>query len=120
MAARGPVPALVRLSRLTPGTNLLAFNACIGYLLRRVPGALVALVAGSLPCATMALVLTALYSQWSHHAVVRVATEGALAAAVAVTVMTAVTLIRPHWRTASRTKLTVFVAGAFIAGRLGV
>src|SRR5437588_9986983 len=33
------------LSRLTPGTNLLAFSACVGYLLRRTPGAFGALLA---------------------------------------------------------------------------
>ncbi len=103
------------LSRLTPGTNLLAFSACIGYLLRRLPGALVALLGGSLPCAAMALALTAAYSSWSHYALVKVATRGALAAAVAVTVMTGVTLIRPHWRTASRRRLAAFVGGAFVA-----
>jgi chromate transporter len=37
------------LSRLTPGTNLLGFIACIGYLLRGTPGMLVALLAGSVP-----------------------------------------------------------------------
>ena len=103
------------ISRLTPGTNLLAFDACIGYLLRRIPGAVVALLAGSLPCAAMAFVLTAIYSAWNHVAVVAVATRGALAAAVAVTIMTGVTLIRPHWRTAGRTKLVAFVGGAFVA-----
>jgi chromate transporter len=105
------------LSRLTPGTNLLAFSACVGYLLRRTPGALVALLAGSLPCAGMALGLTAIYDFWSHYAVVQVATKGALAAAVAVTVMTGVTLIRPHWRTAGRAKLLVFVGGAFVTAQ---
>lgn len=105
------------ISRLTPGTNLLAFEACIGYLLRRIPGAVVALVAGSVPCAAMAFALTAVYSAWHHVAVVAVATRGALAAAVAVTVMTGVTLIRPHWRSAGRTRLVVFIGGAFVAAQ---
>jgi chromate transporter len=114
--AEGPFQLSYALSRLSPGTNLLAFSACIGYQLRRMPGAVVALLAGSLPCAAMALALTALYRSWSHHAVVAVATRGALAAAVAVTAMTGVTLIRPHWRTASRTRLALFVGGAFLSG----
>jgi chromate transporter len=101
------------LSRLTPGTNLLAFCACIGYLVRRMPGALVALLAGSVPCAAMALGLTALYASWSRYVVVEVAIRGALAAAVAVTVMTGVTLIRPYWRTAGRARLAIFIGGAF-------
>jgi chromate transporter len=116
--AEGPFQLSYALSRLTPGTNLLAFGACIGYLLRRLPGAFVALLAGSLPCAAMALALTALYSTWSHYPVVAVATRGALAAAVAVTVMTGVTLVRPHWRHASPTKLVVFIGGAFVATQL--
>lgn len=103
------------LSRLTPGTNLLAFSACIGYLLRRSRGALVTLLAGSIPCAAMAFALTALYSFWSRNAFVHVAIHGALAAAIAVVFMTGVTLIRPHWRTASRARIAVFVVGSFTA-----
>lgn len=52
----------------------------------------------------MALGLTAIYEMWSHYAVVRVGTKGALAAAVAVTVMTGVSLIRLHWRTREQSK----------------
>lgn len=113
--AERPFQLSYALSRLTPGTDLLAFGAYIGYLLRRIAGAFVALLAGSLPCAAMALALTALYSTWSHYSVVQVATRGALAAAVAVTVMTGVTLIRPHWRRTSPIKLAMFIGGAFMA-----
>lgn len=72
------------LSRLTPGTNLLAFMACIGYLLRRFPGAVVTLLAGSIPCSAMAIGLSAVYEAGSDDRVVIVGTRGALAAAVAV------------------------------------
>jgi chromate transporter len=105
------------LSRLTPGTNLLGFIACIGYMLRRMPGMLVALLAGSVPCAAMAVALTAAYDSWSHETVVQVAIRGALAAAVAVTVMTGVILIRPFWRSASPAQLGVYVGGAFAAAQ---
>jgi chromate transporter len=106
------------LSRLTPGTNLLAFTACAGYLLGRAPGALVALLAGSIPCAAMAVTVTGLYESWAHVAVVRVATRGALAAAVAVMVVTGIILVRPHWRSAGWMKLAVFTGGAFVAAHL--
>lgn len=102
------------LSRLTPGTNLLAFTACIGYLLRRLPGAVVTLLAGSIPCSLMVIGLSALYEAGRGDRVVAVATKGALAAAVAVMLNTGVTLIRPHWRAASRTKIVTFVAGGFV------
>ena len=49
------------LARATPGTNLLAFCAATGWLLRGVPGAALALLAASLPCSAMATLITALY-----------------------------------------------------------
>jgi chromate transport protein ChrA len=79
---------------------------------------LVALLAGSVPCAAMALGLTVVYDSWSHNTVAQVAIRGALAAAVAVTIMTGFILIRPYWRFASRAQLVVFVGGAFLAAQL--
>jgi chromate transporter len=114
---QAPFVLAYALSRLTPGTNLLGFIACIGYVLRRTPGMLVALIAGSVPCAAMALGLTAVYDSWSDDAVAQVAIRGALAAAVAVTIITGVILVRPFWRSAGRGQLGVFVGGAFAAAQ---
>jgi chromate transporter len=47
------------LGRVTPGTNLLAFCTGFGYLLRGLPGAIVVLLASSIPCAIMVAALTA-------------------------------------------------------------
>src|SRR5215468_812626 len=52
------------LSRLTPGTNLIAFSTAIGWMLRGWPGAIITLVAGSLPCAMLAVVITGFYELW--------------------------------------------------------
>src|SRR5215831_15984955 len=41
------------LSRLTPGTNLLAFCTAVGWMVRRTPGAIVALAAASIPCSAI-------------------------------------------------------------------
>ena len=41
------------LARLTPGTNLLAFCTGVGWLLRGMAGAVVALLAASIPCTVM-------------------------------------------------------------------
>src|SRR5678815_1275700 len=46
------------LSRVTPGTNLLAFCTGIGWLLRRLPGAIVALLAASIPCSVLIIIIT--------------------------------------------------------------
>jgi chromate transporter len=112
--AEEPFQLSYAVSRLTPGTNLLAFMACIGYLLRRTRGAVVALLAGSIPCAVMAVGLSALYEAGQGERTVALATAGALAAAVAVMLNTGVTLLRPHWRNAGPVKLAVFVGGSFV------
>lgn len=101
------------LSRLTPGTNLLACCTAVGWLLRRWRGAIVALLAASIPCSLMAVAVTMLYELRSRHPVTQVAIHGALAAAVGVMVATGVTLIRPHWRSSSWLQLVVFVGGTF-------
>ncbi len=106
------------LSRLTPGTNLLAFDAAIGWLLRGWRGAFVALIAGSVPAAVIATGLTAVFEHWSRNQVVQVGLRGALAAAVAVMLITGVTLIRPHWKSASILKMFIFVGGAFLLAQV--
>src|SRR4051812_45020695 len=49
------------LSRLTPGTNLLAFCTAAGWTARRWPGAVIALLASSLPCSILAVIVTVFY-----------------------------------------------------------
>ena len=105
------------LSRVTPGTNLLAFCTAAGWLLRGWAGALVSLLAASIPCATLALAATAL-CEWSHSPGAQAAIRGAMAAAVAVMVMTGVTLIRPHWRSTGWLQVAVFAGGAFVLAQL--
>jgi chromate transporter len=47
------------LGRVTPGTSFLAFCTGFGYVLRGLPGAIVALLASSIPCAVRRLCLLA-------------------------------------------------------------
>jgi chromate transporter len=56
------------LGRLTPGTNLLAFCTGVGWLLHGLSGAIVALLASSIPCAVIVTALTALFSHWQENA----------------------------------------------------
>jgi len=113
--AQHPFDLAYGLSRLTPGTNLLAFSTAVGWLLRGWAGALVTLVAGSLPCAALAILITAFYELWSDRPVLQVAIHGATAAAVAVMFVTGITIIRPHWQSASWPRLLLFVGGSFAA-----
>src|SRR4051794_19443022 len=67
------------LSRLTPGTNLLAFCTAAGWTARRWSGALVALLAASLPCSILAVLVTVFYEQLRDNIWFRAALTGALA-----------------------------------------
>ncbi len=108
------------LGRLTPGTNLLAFVTGIGWLLRGIKGAIVALLAGSIPCSLIALFVTVAYEFWSHNRFVVVGLHGALAAAVGVMVATGWTLIRPFWKSISIPRLVLFTGGALVLGWLAI
>lgn len=101
------------LARLTPGTNLLAFCTGVGWVLRGMPGAVVALVAGSIPCTIIVVVATALFSQWQDNQWVQAAIHGATAAAVAITVKTCWTIAHPHFKGRSRLRVVLIVAAAF-------
>jgi chromate transporter len=101
------------LGRLTPGTNLLAFCTGVGWMLRRLPGAIVALLAASIPCALMVIVLTALFQQWQNNGVAQAAIHGAVAAAVAITAKTSWTVARPIYRSGARLRVALISAAAF-------
>ena len=113
-----PFDLAYALSRVTPGTNLLAFSTAIGWMLRGWPGAIVTLLGGSIPCAALAMGLTAFYESWQRNPTVQIALHGAFAAAVGVVLITGVTIIRPHWRSASWLKIAIFVGGSFGASLL--
>jgi chromate transporter len=108
------------LARLTPGTNLLAFAVAIGWLLRGIRGAVVTLIAGSLPCSLVVLLVTALYEFWSHNHIVQIGLRGALASAVGVMIATGWTLIRPHWKGLSILRFAVFTGGAVALAMYGL
>jgi chromate transporter len=84
------------LSRLTPGTNLLAFCTAAGWLARKWRGAIVALIASSLPCSLLVVLVTHFYELWQHNRIVLAGLRGALAAAVAVMLYTAWHLASAH------------------------
>ena len=101
------------LGRLTPGTNLLAFCTGVGWLLRGAAGALVALLAASIPCAVMVIVLTALFRQWQDNSIAQAAIHGAVAAAVAITAKTSWTVARPIYRSGAHLRVALIGAAAF-------
>ncbi|WP_394829374.1 chromate transporter [Pendulispora albinea] len=95
------------LSRLTPGTNLLAFCTAVGWFSRRWVGALVALAAASLPCSILAVLATRFYEVWQSNSIFHSALRGAFAAAIAVMLNTAWVLAAPHVKAAPAKALVI-------------
>ena len=107
-------------SRLTPGTNLLAFCAGVGWLMRGGVGAVVALVSSSAPCSALVAALTAFYASWTQHALAQLALRGAMASAIAIMVCSCWTLVRPLLRSPHRGRVVLLFLGAFILALWGV
>lgn len=84
------------LSRVTPGTNLLAFETGVGWVVRGWFGSVVSLVAGSVPCSALAVLVTFAYESFSQNALVAHAIRGALAATVGLMIATSIQMLRPH------------------------
>jgi len=103
------------LSRLTPGTNLFAFCTAAGWTARRWPGALIALLAASIPCSVLAVVVTVFYGELHASALFAAALRGALAAAVAIMLSTAWVFAEPHVRAAPRKALAVAPCAAALS-----
>jgi len=108
------------LSRLTPGTNLLAFCTAAGWTTRRWRGAIVALVASSLPCSMLAVLITVFYEQLHGSAWFQAALSGALAAAVAIMLSTAWVFAEPHVKTAPLKAVIVVPAAAALSLGVGL
>jgi len=103
------------LSRLTPGTNLLAFCTAAGWTRRRWLGAIIALLASSIPCSLLVLLVTVFYEELQGSSWFQAALHGALAAAVAIMGSTAWVFAEPHvkaapWKAIAIAPLTVVLA----------
>jgi chromate transporter len=100
------------LSRLTPGTNLLAFCSGVGWLTRGWSGAVVAVVAASLPCSLIAVVVTALFEVWIRNSWARAAMHGALAAAIGIIFYTCWNLTRSNLRPSNWVRVAFLLIGS--------
>jgi chromate transporter len=101
------------LARLTPGTNLLAFCTATGWQLKGLSGAIVALLAASLPCTIIVVLVTVLFSRLQDSPVAQAAIHGAVAAAVGITVKTCWTIAGPHFKAGTRWRVAGIGAAAF-------
>jgi chromate transporter len=82
--------------------------------LRGPSGAIVALLASSIPCATLVAVLTALFSHWQNSPIAQAAIHGAVAAAVGITVKTCWTIAGPYFKGRGRLRVILIGGAAFL------
>lgn len=102
------------LSRLTPGTNLLAFCTALGWQMRGIPGAVAALIASSLPCSIITVGLTILFDAIQGNRWAAIAIEGASASAIGIIAASCWQLIAPHVAMGTWLRTTVLVLGALL------
>ena len=96
---RLPSPAFdeaYAVARVTPGTNLLAMYVLLGERFAGWSGALAALAVGAFVPAVIAVLLGAVYVEYSSYPLAREAMQGARAGALAVFAWAIVRLIRPQ------------------------
>ncbi len=109
------------LARVTPGTNVIAFCAAVSWFLRGWPGAVAAVVAGTVPCAVLVVWLTYGYQQLKSNAMARAAVAGMVAAAVGMMAAAAWNLVRPDLRRKRWLRAVTFAGGAaLLTAGLGV
>jgi len=102
------------LARLTPGTNVLAFCAGAGWILRGWRGALLCVVAASLPAGLVAVWLSWGYEAGQGNTRMMTAFSAMTAAVAGMMAASALRLVRRQWREAGRVAPVLLVAGAFL------
>lgn len=87
---------LYAISRLTPGTNLLAYCTALGWRIRGSKGVMVAWLSSSLPAAVMAVLATVLYERLAASPTLAAALLFATGVALVLLLASAWHLARPH------------------------
>lgn len=103
---------LVAVSRLTPGTNILAYAVGLGWMLQRWAGALVSVVAASLPASVAICVLTVALVQIQDYPVVRILLAIGVLVATLLVFASAGSLLRPYVRRSARLRSAIVAAFA--------
>ncbi len=102
------------LARVTPGTNLFALFSAAGWYLRGWPGAIVAIVAASLPASIVVILLTLGYLAIYTSRLGQAAIIGAMAAVVGTIIAGAWLLIEPDILSRNWFRTVTLVAGSII------
>ncbi|HZT69356.1 MAG TPA: chromate transporter [Terriglobia bacterium] len=100
------------LSRMTPGTNLLAFCVAAGASLRGAVGVVLTLIAASVPCSMIAVALTMGFADLDRTAWFHPFLSGVIAAAIGSLVSTAWLLLRPSLKRSLHVRTTIILLAA--------
>ena len=104
--------AIYALSRVVPGTNVLAFVAATAHAVRGWPGAVAALLALSVPASCVVVALTLAYERWHAHPVGNAMIGAAMAAIVGIVAGAAWLLAVRQYQPGARVRTCVLVFGA--------
>ena len=102
------------LARITPGTNILAFCAAVGWQLLGFAGAVYAVLAVTLPSAAVVGLLSVGYETWKTNPWALAAISGILAAASGMMASSAWQLVAPHLARGGWLRAVVIAGGAFL------
>ena len=104
------------LSRVTPGTTIIAFCAAIGAVICGIAGAIAAVFALTAPSSALAVVILQGFESWQGNRIAMAAIGGTVAAVAGMMWSSVWTILRPHVGGLRRTLLTTLIAGgAFLA-----
>jgi chromate transporter len=104
---------LMAVSRLTPGTTVLAYSVALGWQFSAWRGALAALLAASVPASLIIAVLSATLVQVDRYPVVRAIIAVALVVATWLVLATAWNLLRPYLKGTNAIRTSVLAAVVF-------
>jgi chromate transporter len=107
-------------ARVTPGTNLLAYCTAAGWHVRRTLGAIVALLAASVPCTVIAVVVTILYDRLEASPTFTVVVTLGMTVALAMLAVGAWQLARPQLNRAKAVRSGVILTLVAICYGAGV
>jgi chromate transporter len=102
------------LSRVTPGTNVIAFCAAAGSRILGFPGAAAGALAETAPSAILAVLMTQGYESWRTNPWVLAGVAATVAAVVGMMWSSVVLLVKPHFKGAMPAVRALVIAfGAF-------
>lgn len=108
------------MARVTPGTNVLAFCAGSGWLIRGWLGALLTVAAVGAPCSFLVVWLISRYDPATNPHWVRQVFTAIAASATGMMAAGSYRLIRPNLRARRMVHGLLLVGGAFTAARFGI